>query len=257
MNPRALLAKYRTQLLVGLGGLAAFFAYRSRTEQAAAAQAAAAAAAGPAQLVPGDTSGALVSGINIGAGLYGQGVSAGLAPTETALGLAGQAVGGSAALAQSAASLAAGISGDWAGLGSQLIGALTGLLTPVPAPIAQPPPAPPPATTPPPATPAAETFTGYEVYVGSLPPNTIIKGFLVSSSGVLTPRGLNVGTGNSWAPVARLVTAGRLHWRMTSGYWTGVSYVPGLSTGGAWGIRKRIRRGDGSSYTQPISPSGS
>lgn len=169
MNPRAFLAKYRTQLLLGLGGLAAFFTYRGRVEQQAAA------AAAPATVVPGDTSAAYQSGMAQGAGLYGAGVAQGIAPTEQALGLAGHTVGGAVNLAQGAQALASAAVGDYFGLGSQLVGAVTGLLTPVPAPIQQPAPAPSPvpgpvAPAPSPApTPSSVTTyrnvsLGYRVY---------------------------------------------------------------------------------------------
>ncbi len=250
---RRFLSRYRTPLLLALGGISALFAWRGRQEQAAAATATA--APPPA----GDGGAAYQLGVSQGAQLYGAGVAQGIAPTEQALGLAGATVGGAISLAQGAQAMAAGISGDWAGLGGAFVNAITSLFTPVPVPSAQPaatqpvPATPAPVQPPPTPAPAADRFVRYEVVVGS----SNVRLFVVSAAGALAQtRYAGPFRSGSWAPVDRRVDGGRLHWRTTSGGYTGWSYVPGDSVG-SWSIRKRFARADGTTYTTPIGQTGS
>lgn len=242
MNLRKLWDRYRVPALVGVGGLAAFLSFRSRQDAAAAA---AAAASAPAASAPVDTAGAFTAGLDRGAALYGQAVGQGLAPTETALGLAGQAVSGGVALAQGAQALAAGVTGDYLGFGSNLVNALTGLFTPVPAPVVQPPaPTAPQQPTPPPP-PANRTTTrtialGYRVRS----PNGgsglgVFSGSCAHFTGM---RRINLG--GPWIqPVARSACdSSRVAWRILAGSNAGWHVLSWRAEGaGLWTIEKGTR----------------
>lgn len=226
VNLGQLWSRFKIPILVVIGGGSALLSLRSRQQ---AAQAAAAAAAPPAG--GGDPNAAYQAGIAQGAGLYGQGVAQGLAPTESALGLAGATVGGAVSLAQGAQALAAGVTGDYLGFGSHLIGALSGLLTPVPAPIAQPAP----------TAPAQQTTTrqvplGYRVV---WPPGGTIT---VHSGRCGAWQSRVRATLGGTFPVSRAVCGtGQVHWRFLSGPYGGwhlLSWAPGQA---AWRIQKGTR----------------
>lgn len=261
MNVGKLFSKYRTHVLLGLGGVAAFFAYQSRTQQAVAAREAIAAAA------PAGDAGTFWQGIQAGSQITAAGVAQGMAPTEASLGLAGHSVAASAGVAQGAQALASAISGDFAGLGGLLGNALAGIVQAVaPQQLQQPPPAAaPPVIAPPPTTqqpaaaaPAAEQLIGYRVAGQSGPSGNNIRAFIVNpTTGAMSERNISLGDGDAY-PAQRMVSAGRLHWRMTSGKWSGISIVPGVSTPiSAWYIQRVVRRADGSTYATGISDFGS
>ena len=238
MNLGRLWDRYRIPLLVGVGGLSALFSINAR-RQAQQAAAAAATAAQPL-VVPGDTAGAFQQGLGAGAALYGQAVGQGLAPTETALGLAGSAV-------QGAAALAAGVTGDYLGFGSSLVGALAGLVQPVTQPPAPGGGAQPPST--PPPSPAADAFAGY--YAVTRPSTGLL--FTVDQSGHITGQRTYAFQGGR-APVRRS-TSSTLHWRYEGGPVNGWSLIPGRSP--SFEIQKRWRRADGTFYFTTISNTGS
>lgn len=125
MNLNRFVAKYRTQVLLGLGALAAFFAFRARAQQGPAVVATIGASSDP--------TGAYIAGVQTGAELYGAGVAQGIGPTETALGLAGASVSGAVSLASIAAALAQAMVGDFTALGGFFGNLLGGWASPPPA----------------------------------------------------------------------------------------------------------------------------
>lgn len=239
MNLGKLWQRFRIPVLVGIGGLSALWSISARRE---AQQAAAAAAAGAQPtVVAGDTSGAYQAGLSAGAGLYGQAVAQGLGPTESALGLAGVAV-------QTATGLAAGVTGDYLGFGSNLVGALSGLFSPVPAPVTQPPatgggsPTPSPAPAPTPST-VTETFSHYEAVFG---PGTVI---LYGPAPSHEPRRTLNMTASNRGKVQPITTPWN-YYKITSGGYSGWHLVPGKS--GPVSVFRVFRRDDGTTRQVPV-----
>jgi hypothetical protein len=253
--------RYRLWILGGAAAVVGYTAYRNQVAQRTAA-------AAPSALTGGATGPEALAAAQFGGTLALSGVELGLRPTEaalglgqTALGVIGGAFGDITGLAESLGGVLGGVVGDLSS--GQIAPAPAPTPAPVPAPAPAPAPAPtpvpeppPPAPTPepPPPAPAPDTFIGYEVYIVGA---SQIIGYVVSSTGGLSQRILYFSAA-TWAPVAREESGGRLHWRTTSGGYSGISYVPGLSTPlGGWYIAKHFRRADGTDRWEVISQTGS
>lgn len=244
------LQRYRLPLLLGIGGIVAFSAFQ-RARGSALPPADAAGAQAPAAPQGLDTAGAVAlqqQAFMAGGGLGLQGAQLGLQTAERGLDLAGIATMGAQALAGDVVGLAGNLGTTLGQVASDLTGALPDWSPPPPPPptvVVQPvpvttqPPSSGGSTAPPPSTTVTvvKRTAEYRMRVSAAGP---VKYATVSSTGAITGSRTVSFSGPSWAPVARVVSGSRLHWRTTSGGMTGWSVVPGYSTG-LWLIEKRVR----------------
>lgn len=232
------LTRYRTPLLLGIGGIVAFSAYqRTRQGAQAAAEAVAAGpgAAAPAGLSPEAALAAQAAAYQAGGGLGLQGAQLGLQTAQGGLDLAGIATMGAQALAGDVVGLASSLGNTLGQVASDVTATLPSFapaagIQPQPT---QPAPAPAPAPTP--ATVTVLTRTPeYRVHTG-----TGVRTLFSVSAAKLITGSRQVTFANSSAPVNRMGGAGILHWRTAAGPLAGWSWIPSRS--GSFSISRRYR----------------
>lgn len=244
------LQRYRTPLLLGIGGIVAWGAFqRARTGQVAPTDSQTVPApASPTGLTPEAALAVQSQAFMAGGGLGLQGAALGLQTAERGLDLAGIATMGAQALAGDVVGLASNLGTTLGQVASDVVGTLPSFApaTGLPSqPVTQPPPptgggTPTPTPTPTPTVTVKSRTAEYRIRISASSYPTAVKYGSVSSTGAITgSRSVSFASG-SWAPVARVVSGSRLHWRTSSGGLSGWSLVPGWSTG-AWLVEKRYR----------------